>query len=158
MPSDSVSWGDRLDVRYFLLERLRGLHGLTVVEVGCNRGEVLRAVPADNRRIGFDLDEAGLEVARREDPGARYFKADLFDVPVQGADVVLLPNIVEMFSPTDRPKVVDAVAAMLKPGGRLFLTTPNNARYHTCKATAEEVTALLAPYFSFKLRGYNPFP
>ena len=47
-------WGDRLDARFVVVDRLRSLAGARVLDIGCNAGIILSEVPGTNRRFGLD--------------------------------------------------------------------------------------------------------
>jgi 2-polyprenyl-6-hydroxyphenyl methylase/3-demethylubiquinone-9 3-methyltransferase len=99
--------------------------GRVVVDLGCGGG--LLAVPlaaAGARVIGVDLARQALrEALARREPGFQPVAGDLQAPPVAAAsaDVVLLADVLEHVE--DHAAVVSAAAALLRPGGHLFVNT-----------------------------------
>ncbi len=166
--SSAPNWGDHLDARFFLREHLAKLHGKRVLDAACNQGFLLESIPADNERFGFDIDAGFVRVAKARVPRARVVRASLYQMPyaTRSFDVVVAANVVPGADfpetpsklPSLRAKFASELARVLKPGGGLYFTTPNNARYHTVKLSRDDVQSLLEPHFSFEIKSYNPFP
>lgn len=101
-----------------------GFAGRTVVDLGCGGG--LLGVPlarAGARVLGVDRAGAALRAALRQGSGMQPVQADLAAVPLEpgSADVVLLADVLEH---VERPaELVAAAAALLAPGGTLFVNT-----------------------------------
>lgn len=99
--------------------------GRTVVDLGCGGG--LLAIPLVRhgaRVVGVDLAQRALRSARRElAAGWLAVVGALEAPPVQpgSADVVLLADVLEHVD--DPAAVVARAAALLRPGGRLFVNT-----------------------------------
>lgn len=87
-----------------------------------------------SRLLEFDVIVADVNERARadiEDLGMRFVLIDLFrDVPppVENADLVVLTEVIEHI-PQPPYLVMRRIAGMLRPGGRLFLTTPNGHRF-----------------------------
>ena len=97
------------------------------VVVGCGAGHDARAVAAAGfDTVGIDFSPAAVararEFAAAEASSARFEVADLFDLPagVRGADLVVEHTLFCAVHPRDRDRYVDAVADVLRPGGRLL--------------------------------------
>lgn len=102
--------------------------GLRVLDVGCGNGAMASELLARGCRVvGIDLSEHGIDLARRNHPGARF--------EVQAADDQLLERLGE--APFDRVLSTEVVehlyaprefargcAAALRPGGRFVCSTP----------------------------------
>jgi len=102
--------------------------GMRVLDVGCGNGYTCGQFLAKGCEVtGIDLSLAGIEIARRSHPGARFevMGADdhiLEKLGVEPFDVIVSTEVVEhLYEP--RPYVKGAFAA-LKPGGRFICTTP----------------------------------
>jgi 2-polyprenyl-6-hydroxyphenyl methylase/3-demethylubiquinone-9 3-methyltransferase len=99
--------------------------GRTVVDLGCGGGFVaLPLARAGAKVVGVDLAARALRSARRELPaGWAPIVGDAERPPVRdgAADLVVLADVVEH---VDRPDaVVAAAAALVRPGGHLFVNT-----------------------------------
>ncbi len=105
--------------------------GETVLDLGAGGGiDVLlsakRVGPA-GKAYGLDMTEEMLELARRNaaEAGAtnvEFLKGYIEEVPLPDASVdVIISNCVVNLS-TDKPRVFDEMARVLKPGGRIGIT------------------------------------
>jgi 2-polyprenyl-3-methyl-5-hydroxy-6-metoxy-1,4-benzoquinol methylase len=122
----------RLASKY--LEPSRDIAGRVVLEIGCGRGEFACSLALSRepprKLIAADFSIAALEKARlvaneisaericwqQADIQALPFENNLFDTVVSCETIEHVPN----------PRLaVDELARVLKPGGRLILTTPN---------------------------------
>jgi SAM-dependent methyltransferase len=159
-------WGDRLDARFLVVDRIRSLAGARVLDIGCNAGIILSEVPETNRRFGLDRSAAAVELARKLNPSASIVNADMLALPYRDAslDVVIYCGMLELPSDERKSDAVREAARVLAPGGHLYLTTVNRryGRYRNASSiravTVEQLRALLSPHFDFTIRGFNPFP
>lgn len=105
------------------------MRGVVVVDLGCGGG--LLAEPMASRGatvIGIDQSEASIAVARSHGaaiPGLRYEVGDARapSLPDRCADLVTCADLIEHVD--GWPTVVAAAARMLRPGGRLYVSTLN---------------------------------
>ncbi|HEY7608586.1 MAG TPA: methyltransferase domain-containing protein [Alphaproteobacteria bacterium] len=104
--------------------------GKQLLDVGSNVGCLVEA----GRRIG--LDTVGVEInrtlidfARETYPACRFLAAPIEEAPLDGAtfDGVYCSEVIEHVPDQDR--FVAAIAALMRPGGVLFLTTPGAHEY-----------------------------
>ena len=156
-------WGDAVDARFVVAEALHGLHHLRLLDIGCGAGILLSEADATNLRIGVDYSAESLRLARRLEASFRLCRADMLALPFHdGAfDVVVFCGMMEVPQRERKVQAVQELARVLRPGGHLFLTTPNRRypryrRYHLM-VTYEELQELLQPLFDADIRGFNPF-
>src|SRR5262245_7725976 len=102
--------------------------GKVVVDLGCGGG--LMAGPfahAGARVVGLDLSQGSVRAAS-ERIGARFVLGDALHVPLQdeSADFVLLADVLEHVE--DPEQVVRESARVLRPGGRVYVSTINRTR------------------------------
>lgn len=99
--------------------------GYRVLEIGCGTGNTLRvleSVCTTGRVAGCDLFAEGLRVARRR-VRCPLLQADIHRMPLRpGFQVIGLFDVLEHM-PDDR-RVLDEIAGLLAPGGRLVMTVP----------------------------------
>ena len=163
-----TNWGDRLDVRYYLMKRLSSMQGKKVLDVACGNGYLLKALPESNEKYGIDSSGESVSNARKESPDSKVLKASMYRLPFKNDffDTVVMANVMPNadFKAHDekrehnQKKAVAEAWRVLKKKGTLFLTTPNNAFYKTVKVEYQELDSLLKPFFDYKIRGWNPFP
>ena len=99
-----------------------------VLDVGCGNGATAGAFVARGCNVvGIDLSESGIEVARRNYPGAKFevmaADADILDrLDCEPFDIVISTEVVEhLYAP--RPYTRGCYKA-LRPGGRFICSTP----------------------------------
>lgn len=113
------------------LERTRDLDGRRVLEIGCGRGELAQWCVAAARPALFvaaDFSMTAVRIARQRlngDAAVRFVQADAQSIalPSGSIDTVISCETIEH---VPQPQAaVREFARVLRPGGRLFLTTPN---------------------------------
>ena len=104
--------------------------GAVIVDFGCGNGQYIREMAALNPRaryIGLDVSEAALAAASAGCPRAEFHRiADggKFALPSASADFVFSSEVIEHVYDTEN--AFAEVARILRPGGRLLLTTPHH--------------------------------
>lgn len=101
------------------------LAGKRLLEVGCFTGEFLvLAQEAGCDVTGFELQDEAVAAAQQRLPG-RVRKVDVHDTALHGDayDIVCLFGVVEHVR--DPKRLIDRCVGMLKPGGWLFIQTPD---------------------------------
>lgn len=100
-------------------------HTLQVLDVGCANGIVLRSLPDTWRRVGIDITEELLPLAR--EAGVETHVCDFdnqpFPFPDETFDLVIANDVIEHVLHTDA--VLNEMNRVLKPSGRLFISIPN---------------------------------
>ena len=166
-------WGDSVDVRFYLIRQLKRLRHRTVLDVGCNIGLILDELHPSNSKHGFDMNWEVLHTSRkihRQAPCvARASFFDGFPYRDNSFDAVIMANVMpyheiehpELEPDEQKRRVLSEVHRVLKPGGTLFLTTPNGA--HLCYRQTNRIhlAALRQVLRDFELvtiQGWNPLP
>lgn len=110
----------------------------SAIEVGPGSGVYLPTLATQFDKVTVvDIEDAFLENARRlalKHPNIEVLKTDITQsrLPAAGFDLVLCSEVIEHIS--DSPAVLFQLRRILKPGGRLILSTPH--RWSTLETTA----------------------
>ncbi|QTX05426.1 class I SAM-dependent methyltransferase [Agromyces archimandritae] len=112
-----------------VLAMLGMLGGDRVLDIGSGKGVLCEQMAdAGWAAVGIDADAGGIDIARSAVPGAAFYRFAVEDDPADllgvedPFDVVVSTEVVEhLYTPQLLPQYARAV---LKPGGRIILTTP----------------------------------
>jgi ubiquinone/menaquinone biosynthesis C-methylase UbiE len=98
-----------------------------VLDIGCGAGNFLAQIPI-SQKIGIDIAPTQLQFAK-ESTGADVLMADAGKLPFRAAsfDVVFCSEVIEHMPYASAEKMLTEIHRVLKPQGKLILTTPNYA-------------------------------
>lgn len=156
------AWGDHLDVRYEFLRIVRGITQGKTLDVGCGPGLILSYI-GGGTRVALDNNESFLTRAKSLVPDALFVRGDMYNLafPKSTFDRVLMMGVMEK-NPA-RPSQVRDAARVLKPGGTLYINSPNPlfSRYRPRREhvlSLDEVTEELSGlgFHIIRASGYNP--
>lgn len=147
-------WFQRHRAAYGWVARSLPVRGAVVVEAGCGEGYggQLLADAGAVLVVGLDLDLPSLRHAGLTYPGVRPVRANLVSLPVADgcAGLVVSSQVVEHL--WDQDQFVRECARVLRPGGRLVVTTPNRRTFppgnpfHSRELDAAELTRLVGQH------------
>lgn len=99
-----------------------------VLDIGCGRASLADRLPTGVRYVGVDHNPAFLESARARHPQHQFYPADLEgpglprEIGDQRFDTVTLMAVLEHLA--QPALILNQLAALLAPGGRVVATTP----------------------------------
>jgi 2-polyprenyl-3-methyl-5-hydroxy-6-metoxy-1,4-benzoquinol methylase len=94
-----------------------------VVDYGCGIGLLANFIPPE-RYVGLDLDDLSLGKARQEFPTHRFFHLSEFE-PDKKFDTLIALAVIQYLP--DPEQFLRWALALLSPGGKVVITTPNPA-------------------------------
>jgi len=110
--------------------------GMTVLDIGCGRGEIVRhVVRIGARAVGIDYAQAAVRLARRAlrgEAGAHgILRANARHLPFADGqfDRVLMFDVVEHLQPWELEVTLHESRRVLKPGGKIVIHTAPNRWY-----------------------------
>ena len=151
-------WGDNLDVRYYVCEKLKQIKGKSILDIGCGQGYLASYIDKSNDYLGIDTDYKDIQEAKESNPN-KTFECKEFRVDNKKKfDVVLAINIIEVMN--DRAQGVKDAILSTNTGGVIILTTPNgnNQYYRNKKKIKEEDLKEWLKGYNYKIYYWNPFP
>lgn len=93
----------------------------TVLEYGCGIGRILRYIKA-RRKIGLDISEKFLAIARLEDDSEYYLEDDFYGK----ADFIYCLSVVQHNNHIERLHILDRINSLLAPGGVALISFPSD--------------------------------
>jgi len=121
-------------VRYVHLKRLEIISDLVgndekerILDCGCGEGHLLERLKGD--RFGVDRSEISLKRARERNPGAKFRKAYIAQLPFEDEffGVVTCSEVLEHIPDYRRP--ISEILRVTKPGGKMIISVPNERNW-----------------------------
>lgn len=129
--------------------------GQDVLEAGCGEGYGADLIASVARHVtALDYDEATVAHVRARYPRVEVLSGNLAALPIPDASVDVVVNFQVIEHLWDQPQFVTECARVLRPGGRLLMSTPNRITFtpgsdvpvnpfHTRELNAAELRELL---------------
>jgi SAM-dependent methyltransferase len=129
--------------------------GRRVLEVGCGEGYGTALLASEAASVvGIDYDALTIAHAAARYPQARFLRANLAALPLPAASVDVVATLQVIEHVWNHSEFVSECLRVLRPGGTLFVTTPNRLTFspgleipvnpfHTKEFTAAELAELL---------------
>lgn len=146
-------WFRRHEIAYTSI--LDDCRDKTVLEAGSGEGygAALLATVAESVTC-VDYDTSAVEHARRRYPELIVHQGNLIELPIADASVDVVVNFQVIEHLWDQPQFIAECLRVLRPGGRLLISTPNRVTFspgrdtplnpfHTRELNAAELTELL---------------
>lgn len=119
-----------------VLQLLRARRGDTILDIGCgNARDIISILRASATVVGVDLSQGMIDQARQDLASAGYHDVRLevgdatrLRFPAESFESILCSEVIEHISNTDQ--AVSEMHRVLKPGGRLIISTPNRRSWY----------------------------
>jgi len=158
-------WGDWLDVRYYLCDRLSEFKNKKILDISCQTGVVIKCLDRSNQIYGIDIDADSINICKQENPNANLIIGDIFsqNFDKESFDIIILAHVLPShdYQSQHKPEeLIQLCLKWLKPDGYLFVTTPNGENPYfkkKNKITIENLKKIFSG-FNYKILEWNPFP
>jgi len=126
--SDEITENERLRLNQLIINKIETKDRF-ILDVGCGNGWVSKALVDDNRSvISLDISDTNVKRVLKEKPhnNHRGVIADVYNLPFRenSFDIIVASEIMEH---VHNPKLfVNCLLEVLKPSGKLLITTPYN--------------------------------
>lgn len=118
---------ERRTLMEYLKKNLAPFRGQRILDAGCGDGRFCYELCGERVGVvGVDISEKAISFARVFNPGARFLVADLANLPVALGqfDQIVCQETLEHIPPEKVDAVLDNLARVLKPGGKIIFTVP----------------------------------
>ncbi|MGI0077223.1 MAG: class I SAM-dependent methyltransferase [Nitrosopumilaceae archaeon] len=162
--------GDDFDVRFYLISQLKTLKNSKILDVDGGIGIICSEIPESNFVVNSDISFKDLLKARGF-LTFENFSVTMTDLPFSNSsfDYVIYSHLIEVAKYIDLQqnnpkfptieKMLSEINRVLKNGGLLILTTPNNEFYKTEKLDYNELKNSLKNHFTdISLKFFNTYP
>lgn len=151
-------WGDFFDVRFYLADKLARIHNKSILDVGCGLGIILSEIPSNNLKVGLDISQKNIKIARMMATDSAFVVCDMHHLPFRkdSFNRVIVANSFSRYDffidqrirkeATPR-KLVLEIHRIMKRGGYLFLTTPNGG-HPLIKGSKKSATASFTDFYT----------
>ena len=168
-------WGDDYDVRYYLISKFQGIKNKKILDLGGGIGIISSELDKSNYCVNLDICFDDLKLCKNFlNNSIEVINNSMTNVSLKdnSFDYVICANLLEVAKTLDLDKknnemnefptvdkVLKEIKRILKPNGKLLLTTPNNEYYKSTKLSYDELTRHLKQHFTdFSLKLYNTYP
>jgi len=155
-------WGDDFDIRFYLISKLKTIERKKILDLGGGIGIISSELERNNDRINLDFSFEELKICNQKiDKYIQNICATITDIPFKNDvfDFVISSSIIQYARDYDitnemvitenkinqYPSVEKSLSEMyrvLRPNGKLFLVTPNNAYYKSFSVLYEKILNL----------------
>jgi len=172
-------WGDDFDIRFYLISKLKTIERKKILDLGGGIGIISSELERNNDRINLDFSFEELKICNQKID--KYiqnicatitdmpFKNDVFDFVISSSviqyardyditnEMVITENKINQYPSVE--KSLSEMYRVLRPNGKLFLVTPNNAYYKSYMFSYKELKKALSNHFvNYSLSFFNPYP
>ncbi|WP_245782297.1 class I SAM-dependent methyltransferase [Actinokineospora terrae] len=120
-------WFRRHEIAY--LHLAAHCEGKTTLEAGCGEGYGAALLAERGSVIGLDYDESAIAHVSKKYPAVRAVRGNLAYLPLRDGSVDVVANLQVIEHLWDQAGFLRECHRVLRPGGRLLVTTPNRITF-----------------------------
>lgn len=179
LANQSKYWGDDFDVRYYVISRLKDLKNQIILDAGGGIGIISSEIDATNLCMNLDQNYLDLKICHTKmSTSVQNVNGILTELPFNESkfDYIVSCHALDSGKMIDRShnnvilnngiptyptieKTLTEFKRILKTGGKLILTFPNNRYYKTTALEYEELENIMSKIFPrHSIYCFNTFP
>lgn len=172
-------WGDDFDIRFYLISKLKSIKNESVLDIGGGIGIISSEINDSNTRVNLDFSFQDLKTCNlKTDKNIQNICGAITNFPFEDSSFhsVISSSVLQYAKNYDiknnqineKDKIIEFPSVekslgetyrVLKPNGKLYLVTPNNAYYKSYMLSYDELKNAFSNHFSnFKISFYNTLP
>jgi|SaaInlStandDraft_2_1057019.scaffolds.fasta_scaffold08321_2 ubiquinone/menaquinone biosynthesis C-methylase UbiE len=172
-------WGDDFDSRFYLISKIKSIKNKFILDHGGGVGIISSEINKNNSIVNLDLSFNDLKISNEtikdkihticSDVKKLPFKDNSFDFIISSSMLQYIRNNDIKNNQTKKKNSINIfpsveitlkeIKRILKPNGKIFIITPNNAYYKSYMFNFEELNETIKNNFStYKIFFYNTYP
>jgi 2-polyprenyl-3-methyl-5-hydroxy-6-metoxy-1,4-benzoquinol methylase len=171
-------WGDEFDVRFYLLSKIKLIKNKSILDIGGGIGIISSEINPNNLIVNLDVSFNDLKLCKNNFANVNVVCGSMTNLPFKekSFNIVVCAHLLEVAKLLDLnsksqlnqneetkfptvQKTLSEITKSTSKKGKIFLTTPNNARYQTSKLNYHELKNAIKEYFTkYEIFFYNTYP
>jgi len=123
-----------------LMRKYLKLNGKKILEFGCGSGRNIKHIQKyfpESEVCGCDLSRKSLMIARRDNPGVKFYEIQDLLAQNRSYDVILIAGVLHHIAPSERGHIFSQINSLLIEAGRIMVFEHNPLNPFTLRIVRE---------------------